>query len=94
MSDLICPHCRNKVPRGATVCRGCHAELKYGPSNGPFAFAAIASLVVGAEIDKFLPSSLSVVGWFVGAACFIGIAGFIKNHYKDRVVFRRVYRTR
>jgi ribosomal protein L40E len=28
-----CPFCFNKVPWGATVCRGCNAVLKYGASE-------------------------------------------------------------
>ena len=31
MPHLTCPHCHNdEVPIGASVCRGCHAEVHDG----------------------------------------------------------------
>ncbi|MEI2606948.1 hypothetical protein V8O11_24710 [Erwinia aphidicola] len=27
---ITCSHCRSDIPRGANVCKGCRAEIKYG----------------------------------------------------------------
>ena len=42
---LICPHCHEQVPDGASVCRGCGAEARYGCSEP--GCACFISLVVG-----------------------------------------------
>ncbi|MFL9882026.1 hypothetical protein PQR66_03260 [Paraburkholderia agricolaris] len=94
MSNLICPHCRTQVPRGATVCTGCQAEVKYGAANGFFGGALLVAAVVGIEVDKILPGALSVVGWVTGLVVFGGLSVVIQKFYGDRVVFNRVYRTR
>ncbi|WP_199540427.1 hypothetical protein [Paraburkholderia kururiensis] len=94
MSDLTCPHCRNLVPRGATVCRGCQAELKYGAPNGAFGVALLAGVFAGVVVDKALPPSASIAGWIVGAAIFFGLSGVVRKIYANRVIFKRIYRTR
>lgn len=94
MSELTCPHCRSLVPRGATVCRGCQAELKYGPANGMFGGALLVAAVVGIEVDKILPGALSIVGWIAGIAVFAGLSALVQKKYADRVIFKRIYRTR
>jgi len=94
MSNLTCPHCHNSVPMGASVCRGCHAELKYGPSRAIVFGSVILAVVAGSIVGSILPHSMSIVGWIVG----IGTLGFlhtrVRSIYKDRVVFKRIYRTR
>jgi hypothetical protein len=42
---LICPHCHEEVPDGASVRRGCAAEARYGCSEPRC--ACFISLVVG-----------------------------------------------
>jgi len=94
MSNLTCPHCHNSVPMGASVCRGCHAELKYGPSRTIVSGLIVLAIVVGTIVSSILPHSMSIAGWIVG----IGTLGFLYTRvnriYRDRVVFKRVYRTR
>jgi hypothetical protein len=94
MSNLVCPHCRSQVPRGATVCTGCQAEVKYGPANGLFGAALLAGAFVGYKVGHALPDSMSFGGWIAGLAVFGGLAALIRKFYSDRVVFNRVYRTR
>jgi hypothetical protein len=94
MTDLVCPHCHNNVPRGASVCRGCHAELKYGPAQSLFGGALIVAVFVGIKLGSSLPASLSFVGWIIGIAIFGGLSMLITKHYKDRVIFKRIYRTK
>lgn len=94
MSVLICPHCRTQVPRGATVCTGCHAEVKYGPANGLYGAAFLAGAFAGFMVGHGLPESLSFVGWVVGALVFGGLSYLVNKVWADRVVFHRVYRTR
>lgn len=94
MSNLICPHCRTQVPRGATVCTGCQAEVKYGPANGLFGAALLAAAVVGYKVGHMLPESMSFGGWVAGLLVFGGLSAVIQKFYGDRVVFNRLYRTR
>lgn len=93
MSDLTCPHCRNNVPRGATVCSGCQAEVEYGTPQAMFVIVLIIAAVVGVKVGIWF-SSVSWLGWVAAAAVTVG--GFIAcgKLFKDRVNFKRVYNTR
>jgi len=93
MSNLICPHCRTQVPRGATVCTGCQAEVKYGPANGLFGGALLVAAFVGFKAGHLL-SGVPYSGWATGLVVFGGLSMLINKVYSDRVVFNRVYRTR
>lgn len=46
MAQLKCPHCALTTEYGVRVCRGCHAEVKYG-ADLSFAFVTIPVLVFG-----------------------------------------------
>ncbi len=94
MNDLICSHCRTGVPRGATVCTGCQAEVAYGPENGYFGAALLAGAFAGYEAHRMLPESLSVGAWIVGGLVFVGLSFLIQKVFGDRVVFKRIYKTR
>lgn len=90
---ITCPHCRSEIPDGASVCRGCNAEIKYGTPLffiifgivAPFFFAAWISklLGIGAGILEWIvivPLTLS--GWFlffkIGQKMYSGKARFIR----------------
>lgn len=94
MSNLTCTHCRTGVPRGATVCTGCQAEVEYGPEKAFFGAALLVAAVAGYQVHRHLPESLSVVGWIAGAVVFVGLSVLIQKMFGDRVVFKRVYKTR
>ena len=46
MSHIICTHCMTAVPHGATVCRGCKAEIEYGVSQGMYTVLSVASALL------------------------------------------------
>ncbi|WP_232443575.1 hypothetical protein, partial [Burkholderia ubonensis] len=61
MSELICPHCHNRVPRGARVCRGCQAELHYGAHPALYAIAVIIGFYLMHEAGAAVPHLPDVV---------------------------------
>lgn len=89
MSDLVCPHCYTEVPRGASVCRGCQAEIEYGTPTAAIVAVAIASLFLAIKTVAFIPASLSFLPWIVGIGSFIAGGTFCSKLFKDRVVFSR-----
>jgi hypothetical protein len=101
MKKLICPHCHARVPNGATVCRGCKAEIEYGTPGGaqlvPWVLSAIATYLVLYVLHAWLHVSSIIVFWIVGLAFFIGVLGWVglvlEKRYANRVVFHRFYRT-
>lgn len=94
MNNLICSHCRTGVPRGATVCTGCQAEVEYGPEKGYFGAALLAAAFAGYQAHRVLPDSLSVGSWIIGVLVFAGLSALIQKAFGNRVVFKRVYKTR
>ncbi len=94
MSNMTCTHCRTGVPRGATVCTGCQAEVEYGPARGLFGAALLAAAFAGYQAHRHLPESMSVGGWVTGAVVFVGLSLLIQKMFGGRVVFKRVYKTR
>lgn len=102
MSELVCPHCRGIVPRGASVCRGCQAEIVYGEwpkyLNGMlFIVCIVLAATVGQIAAKIVPSNLYSIVWIVVIGIFSGsyFASFRAIHprFRDRVKFKRIYRT-
>lgn len=94
MSNLSCPHCRGNVPRGATVCRGCQAEIEYGVPPPAYLVVAIVSGIVGFKTSSIVPESLSFLGWVVGIGAFIGGSLLMSKFFGDRVNFKRIYKTK
>ncbi len=86
MSYLTCPHCHNdEVPRGASVCRGCHAEVHYGYSIKAYCFLFIGAGILAIIVD-------STIGMFANTAFLIALIGgfiYMRIKAKDRVIFRR-----
>jgi len=76
-TTLTCPHCYAQVPRGATVCRGCKAEVHYGAGQTSFWVTAILGIWIG-----------SMTNWFWGIVCFLfGIGGMLYM-FRDSVEFK------
>lgn len=91
MENLICPHCRSEVPRGATVCRGCQAEIEYGSPKE----AAVLVMILAGAAGLYLGNTIySLVGWIAFVLLLIFGVKFFRTAYKHRVVFKRVYRSR
>lgn len=102
MSELVCPHCRGTVPRGASVCRGCQAEIVYGEwpkyLNGMLLIACVVlAATAGQLVAKIVPASLSLIVWIVVIGTFFGsyfvAVRAIHPRFRDRVKFKRIYRT-
>lgn len=91
MGELVCPHCHGNVSFGAKVCRGCQAEVEYGAPRWALlivlAFAAIFGLKTGLGIAEWL-------GWVVGIAALFGGAFAANVLFKNRINFKRMYRTK
>lgn len=94
MSDMTCPHCRGDVPRGATVCRGCAAEIEYGAPKWAYFVALIVGVFVGAKVYGWLPESLHWMAWVVGGVAFLFAVVGVNKLFVNRVNFERIYRTR
>lgn len=84
---MTCPHCYTKVPYGASVCRGCWAEIEYGMPNYAYGFCFFIPLFIGVNIGESTP----VLGWVVGIALFLIISYICEKIFKDRVIFKRDY---
>lgn len=88
MSNLVCPHCHNdEVPRGALVCRGCHAEVHYGYSIKEYCFLFIGAGVLAMIVGSFFESLFNT-------AFFIALIGgfiYMRTKAKNRIIFRRNY---
>lgn len=94
MSELVCPHCRESVPRGATVCRGCQAEIEYGAPSALYFILLIASVFAGVKISGVVPASLSLLGWPAGITVLVGAGALLRRMFADRASFKRIYKTR
>lgn len=98
-NTVTCPHCMNTVPRGAQVCRGCQAEIRYGTPQGVAIFFLILCVVTGwwgAKLVHDYISTNPAILWVVFGAFFL-FCGFIsrkicKRLYDGKTVFRRFYR--
>ena len=91
MSELLCPHCRSEVPYGAKVCRGCQAEIEYGCPPVLFFILVAACGFLGSKVADFMPT---IFGWatFIGGVIAGGI--FLSKVFSERVVFKRLYKTK
>lgn len=91
MNQLMCPFCHNNVPYGATVCRGCGAEIDY---TNPFSnMLGIICGAVGAIIGWNATDGLEalviagvffVIGYILGGSLLADKLGL-----KDSPTFHR-----
>ena len=98
-NTITCPHCINEVPWGAQVCRGCHAEIRYGTPRGVAVFFLILSVVAGWWAAKLVHDFITtnstflwVVFGIVFASCAFASRKMCKGFYDGKTVFRRFYR--
>jgi len=83
---ITCEHCRSEIPRGANVCRGCHAEIKYGPRPLFLWLSFLGPFAAGFFLCKFLHTYLSIgdsalyILW--GAITLVGFAVLLKSCFK------------
>lgn len=94
MPDLTCPHCHQTVPAGASVCRGCQAEITYGAPRHTFLIMAILSVLLGVWLAARLPASLEFIAWGAGIGALIAGGALIQRVCRGRIRFHRIYRTR
>jgi len=55
---ITCSHCRSDIPRGANVCKGCRAEIKYGTPGLFLLLGLLLPVGAGLYVAKFLATSL------------------------------------
>lgn len=91
MSEYTCPHCHGSVSRGASVCRGCQAEVEYGAPKASFIVAFFLSLFLSAKAAEILPDWIAVSVFIISMT--VGIFG-ATHLFKDRVIFKRMYRSK
>ncbi len=99
-STVTCPHCMNSVPWGASVCRGCHAEISYGTPQGVVVFFIFACVIAGwwaAKGVHTLITTNSTVLWIVFGAAFLA-SGYVAQKvctrfYRGKTRFHRIYKT-
>ncbi len=94
MNEMICPHCRGEVPRGATVCRGCAAEIEYGAPRWAYFVAFIIGVIAGAKVYGWLPASMHWIAWVAGTVAFFVASAGANKLFAGRVSFERIYKTR
>lgn len=94
MEDLVCPHCHNTVSHGASVCRGCQAEVEYGTPRIVFIVLLVVSVVMGFKTTESVSPSFSFLGWVVGVGFFVAGIVLLTKFFADRVNFKRIYRTK
>ncbi|WP_445767442.1 hypothetical protein [Rheinheimera sp.] len=91
MSEINCPHCHGVVSHGAKVCRGCQAEVEYGAPPFLYGVLLILSILFGFKAASFLPEFF---GWLTAIVCFVAGAVVLNKFFKDRIKFKRLYRTK
>lgn len=91
MSSVVCPHCHTNVPLRARVCTGCHAEVEYGTPRLVLLILISVAAAVGITIGT---STHLVVGLAVFILLSVGLVNGCDKFFKDRVSFKRIYRTK
>jgi len=91
MSTVVCPHCHTNVPHGAKVCTGRQAEVEYGAPAGALLVAIIASGFFGLKAGT---ATYPVVGWIVFGVLTAGSLYACYRIFKNRINFKRIYKTR
>ena len=98
---ITCPHCLTDVKKGANVCVGCHAEIKYGLSAGLFfgyyILLVIALLLIAvvfrAVTDIALPNLIfeNFITFLIlaGIAYIVLLVVYIVPKYENHVSFTR-----
>lgn len=88
---LQCPHCHTAVPKGATVCTGCQAEVEYGTPGTLVVLLLVVALFGGYGVATKLESAIA--GWVVGIALLICGGLAFSKLFGYRAKFTREYKT-
>lgn len=91
MSDIQCPHCHAEVSRGASVCQGCQAEVEYGIPRAAIVFVLLVSIFAAWYVGS---STLEIVGWVVFVVLLVAGLFGCNRIFRERISFKRIYRTR
>lgn len=92
MSDLKCPHCYSNASRGASVCQGCGAEIKYGAPSVIYFFIVAIGVYFGSLTYAIAPAGLAFLGWVAGIGSSLAALQLSNRIFKSRVKFTRYYR--
>jgi len=90
MNMYTCPHCYDEVPHGASVCRGCQAEISYG---GPRYLSIVIFIVAALSGAKVLEFTSPTVAFTAMVIIFAVGAALTHKLFKNRVRFKRRYNT-
>ena len=90
-ATVVCPHCRTNVPHGARVCTGCQAEVEYGTPPAAIVFSFFIAAFLGWWTGS---ATHPIVGWLVFALALGGAIYGCSQLFKDRINFKRIYRTK
>ena len=77
------------IVRGATVCRGCNAEVEYGLPLIIYVVVAISSAALEYKISRIASGELAFVAWCVGIGAFVTGAIILRKIFRHRVFFKR-----
>ncbi|MBH1802766.1 hypothetical protein I5T93_07350 [Stenotrophomonas maltophilia] len=89
--NIICPHCHTGSNHGVRVCVGCQAEVHYGASKEAVVFVFVAAIICGALVGSRLQAT---AGWITCGAVLVAGMWAVSRLFRDRVEFKRIYRTR
>ncbi|KVP98691.1 hypothetical protein WJ95_30630 [Burkholderia ubonensis] len=86
---LLCAFCHARVPRGATRCHGCGAQVEYGVPDALYVLVLIVALFAGSTAIGALPAALVWMGVPVALFVLVGLSLLLRKRYRRRVSFRR-----
>ncbi len=85
---LVCPFCgQDDIKYGASVCRGCQAEIHYGRKWGNIFATGILLILIGLSFDSWIWKLVLIA---IGLAC---IAIGIKLAKDKEPYFKRINKT-
>jgi hypothetical protein len=91
MADTLgCPHCHAEIPHGARVCRGCQAEVEYGPPRWAKIVALFAGVIAAINLLNRWSLTVAAVG---GVAVVLALYFASRKVFANRISVRRLYRT-
>ncbi|HCR3332380.1 TPA: hypothetical protein ON523_002109 [Morganella morganii] len=88
---IECPHCKSEIPHGANVCRGCQAEISYGPSGISFLITILFPIFCGYFLAK--TTDIEILQWILFFVAAIPLwwllSKLVLGGQKDRINFER-----
>ncbi|WP_281530523.1 hypothetical protein [Campylobacter hominis] len=85
---LVCPFCgQDDIKYGASVCRGCQAEIHYGRKWGNIFATGILLILIGVSFDSWIWKLVLIA---LGLLCIAGGISLAKN---KEPYFKRINKT-